>query len=89
MAAGERPLLNDPNFSFFQPQFTPDGHHIVVLATRTDAPAYRQALIGRCDSDGSHLVWLTNDSVPAPNVSPSIRPIAFISIRTFMAASAS
>ena len=31
---------------------------------QNDAMGYRQNLIGRCDGDGSHLVWLTNDSEP-------------------------
>lgn len=60
----ERAFLNDPAYSFFQPRFTPDGRHLLVLGTRNDALGYRQTLIGRCDADGSHLAWLTHDSEP-------------------------
>jgi dipeptidyl aminopeptidase/acylaminoacyl peptidase len=60
----ERPLLADAGYSFFQPQFTADGKHVIVLGVRTDAQGYRQTMIGRCDADGSHLMWLTNDGEP-------------------------
>ena len=58
----ERLLLSDPAYSFMAPQFTPDGKHIVVIGMRNDALGYRQAMVGRCDADGAHLTWLTNDS---------------------------
>jgi dipeptidyl aminopeptidase/acylaminoacyl peptidase len=60
----ERLLLNDPSYSFFQPQFTRDGRHVILLGMRSDAEFYRQTRIGRCDADGSHLTWLTNESEP-------------------------
>ena len=61
----ERLLLNEDGYSFFQPQFTHDGKQIVVLGIRNDEPSYRQTMIGRCDADGGHLVWLTNEREPA------------------------
>lgn len=60
----ERLLLNDPNYSFLQAEFTPDGRHVIVLGMRNDAMGYRQVMIGRCDGDGAHLKWLTNEGEP-------------------------
>jgi len=60
----EKILVSAPNYSFFGAQFTPDGKHIVLTGLQNDALGYRQTLIGRCDADGSHLVWLTNDAEP-------------------------
>lgn len=60
----ERLLLSDAGYSFFAPQFTRDGKHIVLTGMKNDALGYRQTQIGRCDADGSQLTWLTNDSEP-------------------------
>jgi len=60
----ERVLLSQQGFSFMQPQFTHDGKHIIVMGMQNDEPTYRQMMVGDCNADGSHLVWLTNDSEP-------------------------
>ncbi len=60
----EEVLISSPNYSFFAPQFTPDGKHIIVSGIQNDAQGYRQTMIGRAEADGSHLEWITNDREP-------------------------
>ena len=60
----ERPFLKSADWSFFQPQFTKDGKHVIVLGVRNDAQTYRQTMIGRSNADGSSLTWLTNENEP-------------------------
>jgi dipeptidyl aminopeptidase/acylaminoacyl peptidase len=57
--SNERPLLNDDKYALQQPQFTPDGRRLLVVAQQNDEPTYRQAMLAMCDPDGSHLTWLT------------------------------
>jgi dipeptidyl aminopeptidase/acylaminoacyl peptidase len=57
--SNERVLLNDDKYAYQEPQFTPDGKHLLLIAQQTDEPTYRQAVLVMCDPDGSHLVSLT------------------------------
>ena len=60
----EKLLVSSSIYSFFEPRFTADGKHIILLGMQNDAMGYRQTMIGRCNEDGSHLEWLTNASEP-------------------------
>jgi dipeptidyl aminopeptidase/acylaminoacyl peptidase len=60
----ERLLLKREGYSFFQPRFTPDGRQIILLGVKNDQPAYRQTMLGRCEADGTQLIWLTNENEP-------------------------
>ena len=63
--SNEHPLLNDEKYAYREPQFTPDGKHLIVTGQQTDQPTYRQAMLAICDPDGSHSSWLTPDGDPA------------------------
>jgi dipeptidyl aminopeptidase/acylaminoacyl peptidase len=56
----EKLLLNQQGYSFFQAQFTHDGKQLIVTGMH-GTPLYGQTMIGRCDPDGRHLTWLTNE----------------------------
>ncbi len=74
--ANERPLITQDGYSLGEPQFTPDGKHLIVVGQQNDQPTYRQAMLAMCDSDGSHLTWLTKDGEPGvqqPEVTPEGR----------------
>lgn len=59
--SNEHPILNDDKYAYRNPQFTPDGSHLILTGQQTDQPAYRQAMLAMCDPDGGHLTWLTPD----------------------------
>jgi len=57
----EHSIMGDEQYSFFAPQFTKDGKHLVVVGRQTDDPAYRQTRLAIANPDGSHVEWLTPD----------------------------
>jgi dipeptidyl aminopeptidase/acylaminoacyl peptidase len=61
----ERPLLSQEGYALGDPQFTPDGKHLILVGQQNDQPTYRQAMLAICDLDGSHLTWLTKDGDPS------------------------
>ncbi|MBV9612462.1 MAG: PD40 domain-containing protein, partial [Acidobacteriaceae bacterium] len=62
--SNERPLVQLEGYAFEEPQFAPDGKHLVLVGHQNDQPTYRQRMLAMCDADGSHLVWLTKDGDP-------------------------
>lgn len=60
----ERPFVSEDGYALEEPQFTPDGKHLILVGAQNDQPTYRQAMLAMCDPDGSHLTWLTKDGDP-------------------------
>ncbi len=74
--SNEHPLMTEDRYSFREPQFTPDGKHLIVMGQQNDQPTYRQEMLAMCDPDGSHLSWLTKDGDPGvqqPEITPDGR----------------
>jgi dipeptidyl aminopeptidase/acylaminoacyl peptidase len=52
------PILDQDAFSYQGARFTKDGKSLVVSATETDQPGFRQAKLARYDLSSKSLTWL-------------------------------
>ncbi|MBI4904379.1 MAG: S9 family peptidase [Acidobacteria bacterium] len=53
-----RPLLDQPTESFQSARYAADGKSLLVIATPTDDPMFRQSRAGRYDLAGKSIEWL-------------------------------
>jgi dipeptidyl aminopeptidase/acylaminoacyl peptidase len=60
-ADGSNPhtILDQKDYYFFSPRYTPDGASLVISGIQTDELAYRDAHLARFDLKDSKLTWLT------------------------------